>query len=266
MGLAVTVTRRGDVDAVATVLLLVPGALLFWLGAQAPNEDGLPPAYQSVLLVTGWPLVFAGVLALLAAAGVSTALALMVTAVLSAALAVWPALERNSAISLLGAALAGGVAILAFWELVFDFETITPARVLLVLYACVLVLASLALREPAPRHAEVLIDVAGLAIALIGFDAWWAGDPVNVFWQVVLLGAGLGLVAFGALDRHPGPGYLGVVNLVAFIATAGVLWPLLLIAVGVLMLGAGLRPRRPLPPEPDPYRAGEAPLAARVDE
>ena len=32
------------------------------------------------------------------------------------------------------------------------------------------------------------------------------------------------------------------------------------------MLVAGLRPRRPLPPEPDPYRAGEAPLAARVDE
>ena len=32
------------------------------------------------------------------------------------------------------------------------------------------------------------------------------------------------------------------------------------------MLAAGLRPRRPLPPEPAPYRAGEAPLAARADE
>ena len=32
------------------------------------------------------------------------------------------------------------------------------------------------------------------------------------------------------------------------------------------MLLAGLRPRRPLPPEPDAYRAGEAPLAARADE
>ena len=29
---------------------------------------------------------------------------------------------------------------------------------------------------------------------------------------------------------------------------------------------AGLRPRAPLPPEPDPYRAGEQPLAARADE
>ena len=32
------------------------------------------------------------------------------------------------------------------------------------------------------------------------------------------------------------------------------------------MLVAGLRPRRPLPPEPDPYRAGEAPLAARAED
>jgi hypothetical protein len=31
------------------------------------------------------------------------------------------------------------------------------------------------------------------------------------------------------------------------------------------MLAAGLRPRSPLPPEPVPYRAGEAPLAARAD-
>ncbi len=58
----------------------------------------------------------------------------------------------------------------------------------------------------------------------------------------------------------------GVANLVAFIATAGRFWPFVLISGGVLMLVAGLRPRRPLPPEPDPYRAGEAPLAARVDD
>ena len=32
------------------------------------------------------------------------------------------------------------------------------------------------------------------------------------------------------------------------------------------MLVAGLRPRSPLPPEPAPYRAGEAPLAARAED
>ena len=29
-------------------------------------------------------------------------------------------------------------------------------------------------------------------------------------------------------------------------------------------MAAGLRPRRPLPPEPDAYRAGEQPLASRA--
>ena len=43
-------------------ILLLSGGLLFLLGAQAPNEGGKPPAYQSVLLVTGLPLLFAGLL------------------------------------------------------------------------------------------------------------------------------------------------------------------------------------------------------------
>jgi len=148
---------------------------------------------------------------------------------------------------------------------------------LLAFYSAFLVLSALALREPARRHAEVLIDAGGLAIAGIG------ALSVNIFgvdqtplpgiWEVVLLGAGFGLVAFGALDRSPGPAYLGVLNLVLFIvAVAGsgddtlFWWPLTLILIGAVMLIAGLRPRRPLPPEPNAYRAGEAPLAARADE
>ncbi len=266
VGLAVIVLRRDEADALSTLALLLPGALLFWLGAQSPNEDGLPPAYQSVLLVTGWPLFYAGLLLCFTTVGLTFLLALALASLLAAGLAVWPALERNSAIALLGAALAGGTAILACWAWLFGVDSLTPFRVLLVLYAAALVLASLALREPAPRHAEVLIDAAGLAVALIGAEALWAGDGLGGVWQIVLLGAGLGLVAFGALDRHPGPAYLGVANLVAFIGTAGKFWPFVLVTGGVLMLVAGLRPRRPLPPEPDPYRAGEAPLAARVDD
>jgi len=160
---------------------------------------------------------------------------------------------------------------------VFDASSAAPYRWLLAAYAALLVLSALALREPARRHAEVLIDAGGLAIAAIGvsavtvFDVGGGGLPG--IWEIVLLGAGFGLVAFGALDRSPGPAYLGVVNLGLFIVVTadsddGTLfwWPLVLIAVGAAMLLAGLRPRRPLPPEPDPYRAGEAPLAARADD
>ena len=56
------------------------------------------------------------------------------------------------------------------------------------------------------------------------------------------------LVAYGAVDRAPGPAYLGVANLVAFIVSAGVsddetlyFWPLLILALGlgVLFIGGG---------------------------
>src|SRR5215813_11144835 len=50
-------------------ILITLGALIFWLGAQAPNEDGMPPAYQSVLLATGLPVLYAGTLTLAYALG-----------------------------------------------------------------------------------------------------------------------------------------------------------------------------------------------------
>jgi hypothetical protein len=288
VGVALTELRLADRlgGVVHMVILLGSGGLLFWLGAQAPNEDGKPTAYQSVLLATGLPLLYGGFLTTAVALGadfdpVSDG-ALMWTSAVAAGLALWPALERNSAISLLLAAILGGVALLSAWSWIFGVQSPTPYRVLMGAYAAGLVLGSLALREPARRHAEVLIDAAGLAIAWIGLTG------VSVFispvqfpdvtglpgiWEVVLLGAGFGLVAFGALDRSPGPAYLGVVNLILFIIEVGqspeetlYWWPLVLLVGGGAMLAAGLRPRTPLPPEPSPYRAGEAPLAARADD
>jgi hypothetical protein len=269
-------------NPVHMLILLATGALIFWLGAQAPNEGGEPPAYQSVLLVTGAALLYAGLLTVADVLGADfddfPAGAIMWTSALTGGLALWPAFERNSAISLLLAALLGGVALLSAWSWIFDAESAAPYRWLLAAYAAGLVLCALALREPARRHAEILIDAAGLAIAVIALvpaPAELLFDDASLpgLWEIVLLGAGFGLVAFGALDRSPGPAYLGVLNLVIFIFAVGdsveetlYWWPLILIAGGVAMLAAGLRPRRPLPPEPAPYKAGEAPLAARADD
>jgi hypothetical protein len=273
VGVALEEARLADKlpNGLHMVILLAVGGLIFWLGAQAPNEGGMPPAYQSVLLLTGLPTLYAG---FLTAAGSLEPGALLWTAAVTAVIALWPALERNSAVSLLAAAILFGVALLSAWAWIFQ-ESLTWTRALMALYAGALVLASLALREPAPRHAEVLIDAAGLAIAVIG--AGVTLDPPDVrltgglpwYWEIVVLGAGFGLIAFGALDRRPGPAYLGVVNLILFILAASIgstlLWsPLILVAAGGFMIGVGLRPRRPLPPEPTPYRAGEAPRAARV--
>src|ERR1700742_2488803 len=64
VGVALEEVRLADrvPDAVHMVILLALGGLIFWLGAQASNEDGVPPAYQSILLVTGAFLVYAGLL------------------------------------------------------------------------------------------------------------------------------------------------------------------------------------------------------------
>jgi hypothetical protein len=270
VGVALTVMRLGGElpRAAAVTILLASGALLYWLGAQAPNEDGRPPAYQSVLIATSLPLIFAGLIVLGAGYEDPGAGTFLWVSAAVGALALWPAFERNSAISLLIAAILGGVVLIATSTVLFD----SASRVMIALYALALVLCGLALREPARRHAEVLIDAAGLAIAWIAAGPFlFEDESLPVFWQILVLGAGFGLVAFGAVDRSPGPAYLGVVNLVLFIVVAEddddlYWWPIILLAGGVAMLAAGLRPRRPLPPEPDPYRAGEAPLAARVDD
>ena len=270
------------------LILLLSGSLIYWLGAQAPNEEGQPPAYQSVLLVVGLALLYAGLLTaadvLGADFGAFPAGAFVWTSLLAAGLALWPALERNSAICLLLAAIVGAVALLSLWRFVFHASSQTPYRWLLLALALVCVLGSLALREPAPRHAQQLINAAGLAIAAIGIAGLLAGlltlltlgadlpDQLPGFWEAVLLAAGFGLIAYGALDRAPGPAYLGVLDTALFIAAVAsspqptlYWWPLTLLFLGVVALGAGLRPRRPLPPEPRAYRAGEAPLAARAD-
>jgi MFS family permease len=270
VGVALTVMRLGDglPRAVTVAILLASGGLLYWLGIQAPNEDGRPPAYQSVLIATSFPLLYIALITLGAGYGDPEPGTLLWVSAVVGALALWPAFERNSAISLLIAAILGGVVLISTSNVMFD----SASNVLIALYALALVLCGLALREPARRHAEVLIDAAGLAIAWIAASPFLLDEGgLPVVWQVVVLGAGFGLVAFGAVDRSPGPAYLGVVNLVLFILEAEqdddlLWWPLILLAGGVAMLAAGLRPRRPLPPEPDPYRAGEAPLAARVDE
>ena len=277
----------------------VAAAVILGIGLQAPTEGGRPPAYQSVLLVTGLLLLYLALLRLADVLGAEfwTGGDTIVwgnlppgtmtwTSLLLAAAAGWAALSRRSAVCLLIAALAAGFALLAALAWIFGADSQGPYRFLLLVLAIGLVLGSLVLRGSEPRHAEQLINAAGVAILVIPLVALAAGalqllslfggTPDRLlpdFWELVVLAAGCGLVAYGAVDRAPGAAYLGVANLAAFIVVVAISpdqtllwWPLLLILLGLGALFAGLRPRSPLPPEPDPYRAGEQPLAARADE
>ena len=146
--------------------------------------------------------------------------------------------------------------------------------------------ASLLLRGQAPRHSEQMVNAAGLAVlaialtgvvpALVGtlgpFGSLQPG-PLPDGWELVVFAIGCGLVAYGAVDRAPGPAYLGVANLLAFVFCAGfsdqetlLYWPALILALGLGVMVAGLRPRAPLPPEPNPYTTGKVPLASRSGE
>ena len=290
-GLAVLELRLNAELAIGVhfVILALAAGIVLALGLQAPNEDGRPPAYQSVLLVTGLLLLYAALLRLSVVLGAEDffldfpAGELTWTSLLTGAVALFAALARRSAICLLLAAILGAVTLVAGWEWRFSPGTFTPVRWLLGLFAAALVLVALALRAGRPRQSELLIDGAGLAILFIGLQGIWTTffgavaafgaeqAALPGFWELIVLGAGCGLVAFGAIDRSPGPAWLGFANLVVFVIAAGsdteeqlYFWPAALIIIGVAAIGAGLRPRRPLPPEPDAYRAGDTPLASRT--
>jgi hypothetical protein len=305
VGVLLAELRLGDAVGVVVHALItgVTAAVILGIGLQAVGQGGRPPAYQSVLIVTGLLMLEVFLLRLADVLGadfgeggpgardtlVWSALppgATVWTSLVLAAVAGWTAFARRSAVALLIAALAAGLALLAAIAWIFDADSQGPYRFVLLAAALALALGSLVLRGSEPRHAEQLVNAAGVAILVIPLTALAAGalqllslfggSPGSLlpdFWELVVLAAGCGLVAYGAVDRVPGAAYLGVANLAAFVAVVAIAaeqtllwWPLYLIVIGAGAMLAGLRPRAPLPPEPDPYRAGEQPLAARADE
>jgi hypothetical protein len=261
--------------------------------AMAWLADDRPHPSVAVLLLTGLVL---GLLALgtLAeilgadAASSSPGTVFWVSGAFAAAvLALWRA--RPVAVLLFVAALAAGVSLLTFVDWVFDPDGVQTFRWLLLLLVLAYLGGHAVLRERRRREAVLLVDAAGIAAGTLGITVAAGavfgaiplldGGPTLVIdtpagWELVVLLAGCGLVAFSAVEREPGPGFLGVVVLGIFAVLASLpgpggasvlWWPLILLVVGVGAIGAGLRPARPLPPEPGPPGGGADPVPLRPE-
>jgi hypothetical protein len=273
-------------------------ALVLGLGFLAPREEQHPRAYQTVLLLAGLALLAIALIRLAQVLGSDAPLSssgalTWITAVFAAVAAVAAWGRIGSPICALVELLAGGLFLLAFVDWVFDPRGPTTLRWLLVLLIAVYVAGHLYWRERKRRHAVHFVNAAGVAAIVLagtfvgafigprlegGFNGPVSPTPdPGTWWELVLLAAGVGLVAYAAVDREPGPGYLGFVVLVLFALLAGlpgsggasiVGWPLLLLLAGGAALAAGLRPSRPLPPAPDAARdpAPTQPLPPRRDD
>lgn len=269
------------------VHLAYSAAALLFVGTMAvlaPMESEHPRAYQSVLYLATIALWIAVVDVLVSLAGVEdegtdVLRALTAALVTVAVLAFAFAIRNNSAACTLVGAIASGLAVIAAVAWLFTPDGISAYRYVLVFETAVLALAAVGQRDRRPRHGVALIDAAGLAVLTIALTFSVTGlffddpDPESVAWgwELLILAAGFGLIAYSSVDRQPGPAYLGVVNLVLFttITSGGIEratllgWPIALALAAAFLLIVGLRPTTPAPPPPDIDAPEPPPLPLR---
>jgi hypothetical protein len=241
-----------------------------WL---APMERETPRAYQSVLYVGSVALLIPALANLADVLGADhvTSGTLTWTAALVDGLALAYATRRNSAVSTLLASIAGGVAVVAAIDWVFDPHSVRTFRWVFLGLMVVFGISALGQRDRRRRHAVALVDAAGLACVAIGVTLVGSlglvgsvvveGQPppptpnAPAGWELLLVAAGFGLIAYSSVDREPGPAYFGVLNLALFVVLASggsfLGWPLFLLVAAGALLVIGLRPTTPAPPPPD---------------
>jgi hypothetical protein len=237
------------------------------LALRAQREGAAPRAYESALLAVTFALAvatLARLAQLLGSDGLDSSGTLAWTGALLAGLGFGLAGARGSALCVLLGAVSLVLAALGFVDLLFSPPTTTFRWLLLALVAA-FALATVATRDRHPARAVALANAGGLtalALALtfaLGqlFDSSvFFGPGAGTGWELFLYACGFGLCAFSAVDRAPGPGWIGVAVLLATTVMAAggkatlVGWPLVLGAGAGGLLAIGLRPSRPLPPDP----------------
>jgi hypothetical protein len=288
-------------DGGQLVWATLPWAFVTLLAVLAEPEGDAPRAYQSVLYIASVALWIAVVTSFGQIFGAnrtfSTAACTTWETGIVSLFALGFAIWRNSAVCTLLGSLFGGIAALAAVEWAFSPSSIGTFRWVLVALMAIYVVGAIGQRDRHLRHGVALIDAAGtavLAIALtfaasvvaqrllgrpddasgataafgLGFFSTRLDSSVGWGWELLIVAAGFGLIAYSSVDRQPGPAYLGVLNLVLFAIMTSygirasdatlVGWPLVLAVAALALLAIGLRPTTPAPPPPD-VDAPEAP-------
>jgi hypothetical protein len=284
LGAVILFARKGDDWAAFPLLILVavPCAVVFGLGALGALATGEVARWHAVLMVTGVLLSVLAFGQLLDVVGVNTetsGFAFLVFACV-AGLAAFASFGVGAAYQALLAALAGIAAWLFFFDMILDEPGATAFRWLLLVLCLIYAGVAFALRDREAPQAPEFVTAAGIAAVTVGLIGVLSaggglfggilfgggsgeGEGQSVVWDIWLLVVSLGLVAYGALVRARGPAYVGFVGLLAFAYLQGfelnallegeepdasfVGWPLILLLVGAAGLAAGALGRRPPP-------------------
>ena len=284
LGAVVLFARKGDDWAAFPLLIVVavPCAVVFGLGALGALAGGEVARWHAVLMVTGVLLSVLAFGQLWDTVGVNTdtsGFGFLIFACV-AGLAAFASFGVGAAYQALLAAVAGIGAWVFFFDMILDEPGATAFRWLMLLLCLVYAAVAFALRDREAPQAPEFVTAAGIAAVSVGLIGVFAGaGPVlgtlffggtpaegegqSLIWDLWLLLASLGLVAYGAVARARGPAYVGFVGLMAFVILQGtevsallegeepdgsfVGWPLILLLAGAAGLAAGAVGRRPPP-------------------
>jgi hypothetical protein len=169
--------------------------------------------------------------------------------------------DKSSGISLLLAVIATAVVALNFVNWVFSPDGPNTFRWILLLLTVAFGAIGVMSRADRKRSVAFIngagLTLLGLAItfALTGLAGVFSSGGASFAgagwgWELILLIGGFALLVYSSHEAQSGPGYLGVANLLAFIALASppssdgaslIGWPLVLLLITGGLLAAGLR-------------------------
>jgi hypothetical protein len=255
------------------LVLGVPCVLLYGLGA-AGRRPGELERWRAVLMITGVLLAPLALEQLRETVGLSQSSSFwhFLVFATTAALAGYSAFVMGVAYQAFLAAIAGVVAWVFLWDWILSSPGIHTVRWLLLLLGICYLVGGLVLRGGGAPQGHEIITVAaivGVVVGLIGvaegglraaigsfFGGLPGGHGQGFFWYLVLLVVSLSSIAYSAVSRVRGPGYVGFIGLAVFTLLVGVEvdalikgnrpdgsfvgWPLALLLIGAGGLAAGV--------------------------